>query len=145
MFIGVIMVIINGEGLILGRLGSFVAAKLLNNEQVAILNAEKVVVRGTRNAIMERFSRRSTLQAKGNPVKGPKFYKASVNLVRFAIRGMLPYKKRTGKEAYRKLRVYVGLPKQFEKKEIITIEDAKCTKGRFLTIAEISKQIGGTW
>ncbi|MEK6973045.1 MAG: 50S ribosomal protein L13 [archaeon] len=139
------MVIINGDGLILGRLSSFVAEKLLNKEQVAILNAEKVIVRGTRNAIMERFNRRITLQAKGNPVKGPKFYKATVNLVRFAIRGMLPYKKLTGKEAYRKLRVYVGLPKAFEGKEIITVEDAKCTKGKYLTIAEISKQIGGKW
>lgn len=139
------MVIINGDGLILGRLSSFVAEKLLNKEQVAILNAEKVIIRGTKNAIMERFNRRITLQAKGNPVKGPKFYKATVNLVRFAVRGMLPYKKLTGKEAYRKLRVYVGIPKTFESKEIITVEDAKCTRGKFLTIAEISKQIGGKW
>ena len=139
------MVIINGENLILGRIGSFAATKLLADEKVAIINAEKIVVRGTPMAIMERFKRRSTLQAKGNPVKGPKYYKASVNLVRFAIRGMLPWKRKTGKEAYRKLRVYVGLPKQFEGKDIITLEDAKCTKGKYLTIAEISKQVGGTW
>ncbi|PIU21840.1 MAG: 50S ribosomal protein L13 [Candidatus Diapherotrites archaeon CG08_land_8_20_14_0_20_34_12] len=139
------MVIINGENLILGRLSSFVASKLLDKEKVAIVNAEKVVVRGTKMAIMERFERRRTLQAKGNPIKGPKYYKATVNLVRFAVRGMLPYKRLTGKEAYRRLRVYVGLPKTFEGKEIITIEDAKCTKGRFLTISEISTRIGGKW
>ena len=38
--------VVNAEGLILGRMSSKVAKKLLNGEEVVIINAEKTVISG---------------------------------------------------------------------------------------------------
>ena len=44
--------LINAEGLILGRMASKVAKKLLNGERIIIVNAEKAVISGKRKSKM---------------------------------------------------------------------------------------------
>ena len=138
--------IVDGSNLVLGRMATVVAKKLLNGERVHIVNAEKVVVTGKKENAMSKFKRRIALRAKGNPLKAPKFPRTPHGLVRMSIRGMLPFKRQTGKQAYKRLRVYIGVPEEFKDVKLEKIEAAenKLTE-RFTSIGEISKALGATW
>ena len=111
------MRIINAEGLILGRLASKVARMLLEGEEVVIVNAEKAIITGNREDIFAKFKQRTELRTRTNPRRGPFYPKRSDEIVRRAIRGMLPWKTNRGRRAFKKLRVYAGVPREFEGKE----------------------------
>ncbi|MCD6434356.1 MAG: 50S ribosomal protein L13 [Candidatus Diapherotrites archaeon] len=137
--------IINAEKLVLGRLASKAAKLALKGEEVTIVNAEKAVVVGNKNTIIEKFKKRIDLSPKGNPRKGPKFPRTPDRILRRAIRGMLPYKKYRGKKAYRKVKVYIGIPEELKdkEKEFKTIEEAKYKSVKeALTLGELSKALG---
>jgi len=38
---------------------------------------------------------------------------------------MLPYRKTTGREAFKGLKVYVGVPQEFEDAEVFKVQDAQ--------------------
>ena len=61
------------------------------------------------------------------------------------IRGMLPYKKDRGRKAFKRLRVWVGLPDEFKKSELIKLKEADASKLKTKSIAlgELSFQLGG--
>ncbi len=138
------MALIDASGLVLGRIASVVAERALKKESVVIVNAEKAVVTGNRNAVIKRFKKRIDLRAKGNPEKGPKFPRRADMILRRTIRGMLPFKKPRGKEAFRRVSVFMGVPKEFRGKETETVEEAKFSeKEAFVTLYELSKALGG--
>jgi len=66
--------IIDAKGLIIGRLGTHVAKKLLTNKEleIAIVNAEKAIVSGSRKMVLTQFKERRELN---HPRKGPYFPK----------------------------------------------------------------------
>ncbi|MDO8538618.1 MAG: 50S ribosomal protein L13 [archaeon] len=137
------MVIIDAENTILGRLASNVSERLLKGETIHIVNAEKAIITGSKVEILKRYEHKINLRVKGNPHKGPKLSRRADLLVRRSIRGMLPYKASRGRSALKRLRVYIGFPKEFQKAEIEAIESIKF-KGskKFVEIGEISKLLG---
>ena len=138
--------IIDGRDMILGRLASFVAKKLLSGESVTVLNAEHVVVSGRREEILEAYRKWMDTRNIANPRKGPFHHKTPDAIVRMAIRGMLPYDKPKGREAFRRLRVYVGVPEGIGGAEVSTVPGARVERlGRrkFIRVEEISKHLGG--
>ncbi|MEM2875315.1 MAG: 50S ribosomal protein L13 [Candidatus Hadarchaeales archaeon] len=140
------MLVINGECLILGRLASFAAKQLLRGERVTIVNAEKVVVSGRREDILDTYRKWLETRNIANPRKGPFHHKKPDALVRMAIRGMLPYDRQKGREAFRRLRVYAGIPEELAGKEMITVPDARLEKlgtKKYIRISDISKHLGG--
>jgi len=138
------MAVIDATGLVAGRVASFAAEKALKKEKVTIVNAEKAVLTGNRSASIKRFKKRIDLGAKGNPEKGPKFPKRADMLLRRIVRGMLPFKKTRGKEAFKRIMVYMGVPKEFAGEKIETVGEAKYSeKEAFITLGELSKALGG--
>lgn len=133
--------IINADGLVIGRLASNVAKRLLNGEEVAIVNAEKSIVIGNKSAIVEHYKLDATVGDK--PRKGPHFPRMPDRLLKRTVRGMLPYQKHKGKIALNKLKVYIGVPKEIAG-EMQTVEDAKKISASFLTLGEICKYLGST-
>jgi large subunit ribosomal protein L13 len=133
--------IIDAKDLILGRMASIVAKRLLNGEQVEIVNAEKAVISGKRKQIIQ--ARKDFLKI-GGPTKGPFHYRKPNAIVRRTIRGMLPHRKSRGREAYRRLRVYIGIPHQLEGVETESIQKAHIERlrGRYITVGEVAKNIG---
>ncbi len=112
--------IIDGEGLVLGRLASTVSKKLLNGENITVLNAEKILITGTKDWAYKKYKQRIDRASISNPRKmGPKYPRRPDDIFRRTVRGMLPYKKSKGREAFKTLKVYVGVPGQFEGQEII--------------------------
>lgn len=134
--------IINAENLILGRLATFVAKKALLGEKIDIVNAEKAVVTGKPDDILERYQRKFE---RGHALSGPFFPRHPERLVKRTIRGMLPHKQEKGKKAFKNVKCYIGIPKEFEGKKLETVETAnikKVKKTKCLTIKEISAQLG---
>jgi large subunit ribosomal protein L13 len=136
--------IINAENMILGRIGSYAAKQLMLGEKVDIVNCEKAVISGSKSNVLGRVQQK---RAMGGQTKGPYFPRRPDMFVRRSIRGMLPWKQPKGKEAYKRLMCYLGIPKEFEGKEMKTFEDANLSKlpnNKFITVGEISKLIGAT-
>lgn len=138
--------IIDASNLILGRMASHVAKKLLSGYTVAIVNAEKAVISGSPKSIISEY-REAALSKRTwkRPMKGHKKVKRPDLIVKRVIRGMLPYKKPRGREAYKRLRVYLGLPKEYEGKSIATIPEASASKlslGKYITVGELALNVG---
>lgn len=135
-------VIVNAEGLIVGRMASKVAKKLLNGEKVIILNAEKAVFSGKRKS---RVAEAKEFLEVGAPERGPFHYRRPDRMVRKTVRGMLPFKQPKGKIAYKRLKVFMGVPLEFNDQKMITLEEASAAKlsGRpHFTVGELAKEVG---
>ena len=134
------MVVINGENLILGRLASHVAKLLLSGEEVTIVNAEHTIISGSKKNIIGDYHQKRNV---GTPRKGPFFPRMPDRIVKRTVRGMIPYKKSSGKDAYKKLKVYIGVPKDLKTENLITIEGASAKgKVKYIELSEVSRELG---
>ena len=133
--------VIDAKGLILGRMASVVAKRLLEGERIEIVNAEGAVVSGKRKQVIKE--RKEFLEV-GGPTKGPFHYRKPNAIVRRTIRGMLPRRKPRGRDAYHRLRVHIGVPRELDGVEAESIRDAHVERlrGRYITVGEIAKNIG---
>ena len=134
-------VLVNADGLILGRMASKVAKHLLNGEEVTILNAEKAILSGKRKS---KVAEAKEFLEVGAPERGPFHYRRPDKIVRKTIRGMVPFKQPKGKNAFKKLKVFMGIPKDFKDLQLVTFDEAKAAKlkGPHMTLAELAREIG---
>jgi len=134
--------VIDAKGLILGRMASIVAKRLLNGEKIIIVNAGGAVISGDKHSIIREAH--EYLQI-GHPGKGPLHPRRPDRIVKRAIRGMLPYKSPRGREALKRLRVYIGVPSELKGMSIETIPEADARKlsGRYITVSELAQHIQG--
>ncbi len=144
--------IINAEGEVLGRLSSFVAKSALLGEDVIVVNAEKAIVSGKRDLIIQSELNKFHRRNKASPLRGPFHYKKPDRFVRKKIRGMLPYKKTRGREAFKRITVYSGIPKDeirrrhnidLNKTNIHSPDMTDTIHGRYMTVEKICEAIGG--
>ncbi len=141
--------IIDASDTVLGRLASVVAKRLLanENEKIIIVNAEHSVISGNPKVTIEKYKRRSKIRTKTNPLRGPFYPKTSSGIVRRSVRGMLPWKKPSGKNAMKRLKVFVGVPPEFSGQPIERFLDPKVSgkkiKRSRITVGEIASRIGG--
>ncbi len=136
--------IINGENKVLGRLASVVAKKLLNGYTIEIVNAEKCVISGNKKSIVTRYRQRTKIRTKSNPRRGPFHPHRADLIVKRTIRGMLPRKKAKGIEAYRRLRVYRGIPEHIKPEQITELTEVPSADKfnyRLLTVEELEKRL----
>lgn len=79
----------------------------------------------------------------GSVRKGPKFPKEPDRIFRRTVRGMLPMKTSRGKEALKRLRVYKGVPKEFQGKEAEVLDKFKNKHiSNVVPLYEISRELG---
>ncbi len=134
------MTVIDAENMILGRLASVVAKRLLKGEEVVIVNAEKSVIIGDKHFIINEYREKRNI---GSVRKGPYYPRMPDRILRRTVRGMLPIKKTSGKEAYRRLKVYLGIPKEYANVKMERIKEAENTKLEgFITLKELSINLG---
>ncbi len=134
------MAIIDADNAVLGRLASIVAKRLLNGEEIIIVNAEKAVIVGNKQFIIQKYQERRDI---GSVRKGPYYPKMPDRILRRTVRGMLPMKKAHGKEAYKRLKVYMGVPREYRGMEFEVLDDAKNNKLEgFITLKELSTHLG---
>ncbi len=136
--------IIDATDTILGRMAAVAAKKALSGEKVMIINAEKAIVTGSRKTVLARFKFKRDV---GDQIKGPFYPRMPDRLVRRAIRGMLPTKKSSGLEAYKKVKAFIGKPADL-KGDVIELKDIKANSlkdPKYIYVEEISKWLGATW
>ena len=138
-----ILEIIDGTGHIMGRLATYVAKQALNGEEMVIVNAENIVVTGTRENILADYHHRRNLGVRGRNRKGPYYPRMPDRMFRRSVRGMIPYQEPRGRDAYRRVMAYIGVPKELEGKEFMKLENALERGARSkLSLGEISKNLG---
>jgi large subunit ribosomal protein L13 len=126
---------------ILGRFATRIAKELVKGENVNIVNCEKAVISGkpknTENHYMHRRQR-------GDPHHGPFFPRTPDGIVRRTIRGMLPLRTPKGREAFRRLKVYVSIPDELKNEKFISIKefDVNKLKCKSITIGDLSVALG---
>lgn len=138
------MKIYNGEGLILGRLASFVAKDLLLGEDVNVVHCEKIVISGAKADTLARQKQRR--ERKGHPDRSQSISRLPELFVKRSIRGMLPWRQARGRDAYKHLKCYRGLPASFLSEQLITLPKESVRKLptlKHLTVGEICVQLGG--
>jgi large subunit ribosomal protein L13 len=136
--------VINADGHILGRLASMVAKRLLCGERIAIVNAERTVISGRISSVSQEYKERLRIRTLINPAKGPFHSRRPDGIVRRTIRGMLPWDRARGKEAFRHLVVFIGVPQEFKNSQFESLPEARIErlKGRFMRLEEVSREIG---
>ncbi len=134
-------VLVDASGLILGRMGSVVAKRLIAGESIVIINAEKAIISGNR---LSRVKEARAFLKKGHPGKGPFHPRRPDQIVRRTIRGMLPRRLPKGQKAFRRLKVFLGVPAELKGKVFETFPDASFNKLKcpYVTVGEYAKEIG---
>jgi large subunit ribosomal protein L13 len=135
------MTLVNAEGLILGRMASIVAKRLLEGEEITIVNAEKAVLSGKRRS---KVKEAKTFLEVGAPERGPFHHKKPDRIVRKTVRGMLPIRRSKGQQAYKRLKVFIGTPNELKDKKTETFVDVQARKLAcpYFTVGEYAREIG---
>lgn len=136
------MIVIDATDKILGRLATQVAKKSLLGETIHIINCEKAIISGNKKRVFAQYKKRAE---RGIHTKGPFLPRMPDRFVRRTIRGMLPYKKPRGSEAFKRILCYKGVPQQFKDEKIVTLEGHDVSKLPYLkyaTVEEVCKFLG---
>jgi large subunit ribosomal protein L13 len=135
------MKIYDAENQILGRISSVIAKELLKGEKVVVVNAEKSVLSASREHLFEKYKHK---YERGDPIHGPFFPKQPENIFRRTVRGMIPWDKPRGKEAFRNLKVFAGIPEEFAGKtfEKVKNADAEKLKTKYILLEEVTLAMG---
>ena len=136
---------------ILGRFCSQVAKRVLLGQRIVIINAKNAIISGNKRQIYENYLSRLNISTATNPRRGPFWPRRPDTLMRGVIKKMLPRKKRRGKEALRRVHVYISeIPERFKERypNLITNEIPNAHKKRlsyynkFITLENLCTRIG---
>ncbi len=131
--------IIDASGALLGRLSAATAKRLIQGEEIAVINSEKAIISGKKFAIKNIYKQKIEM---GTYRKGPFFPKKPDQIVKRTIRGMIPYQSPHGRAAFKRLKCYIGIPKEFEGKKFENIKLAEKQPINFMTVEELSRSLG---
>lgn len=136
--------VVDASGAIVGRLASHVAKRLLNGDEIVVVNAEQAVIAGSTEHIVAAFKTRLGRRTLGTQTKAPKHPRRPETYVRRVVRGMLPWKKPRGKLAYRRLKVYLGVPPELQTTSLESFPDAVKDLYPSLTVGALMNIFGWT-
>ncbi len=143
--------LIDAKNKILGRFCSQVAKKALLGEQIVIINAKEAIISGTKRNIHEKYLSKLDISTATNPRRGPFWPRRPDTFMRNIIKKMLPTKKIRGKDALKRVHVYIGaIPHRFQNRyqKLIPTEIANAEKQRlsyynkFITLENLCSRIG---
>ena len=140
-------IVVDGTDHVAGRLASNVAKLLLQGNRVSIVNCENIMISGTRDNIIKEKREFLEISSILHPKHGPFHPRRPDTIITKMIRGMLPFgKKPSGIEAHKRLRAYIGSPKELKSLEKIQFEKAKIKRSasNYTTMGELSRVIGWT-
>ncbi len=125
--------LVNAEGAILGRMASVIAAQLRGKcnplftphtdmgDSVVVINADKIVLTG-RKWDQKTYYRHSGYTGGLRSITARKLHeKRPEDLIRFAVKGMLP-KNKLGRKMINKLKVYTGSEHPHAAQKPVTLE-----------------------
>lgn len=137
-------IVVDATNCIAGRMCSHVSKLLLQGNRVSIVNAEKAMLSGNRYKTIEQYKEHLEINSVTNPIHGPFHPRRPDTILTKMVRGMVPKQKTRGIEAFKHLRVYIGIPEEMKNVKMQSFEDSKITRAEsfYITVGEMSKQIG---
>lgn len=137
------MMVIDATDAITGRLSAFIAKKLINGEEVVLLNTEKAVISGNPKRTVNVYHKRRGMRNLGNPENASKWPRRPDYLFKRILQGMLPKQTSRGKNALKKFRAELGAPQKYENEKI---EKFKYTKEKLncktISLKELCTNLG---
>ncbi|MBY8991989.1 MAG: 50S ribosomal protein L13 [Candidatus Lokiarchaeota archaeon] len=136
---------------ILGRFCSQVAKKAMLGEYIVIINAQNAIISGSKRDIHEKYLARLNVSTATNPLRGPFHERRPDTFMRRVIKQMLPRKKVRGKEALKRVHVYISdIPERFKTRyqNLIPSEVYNAEKkrlfyyNRYITLENLCTRIG---
>jgi len=143
--------LMDAKNKILGRFCSQVAKKALLGENIVIINAKYAIISGSKRNIHEKYLNKLNISTATNPRRGPFWPRRPDTFMRNVIKKMLPTKKIRGKDALKRVHVYIGaIPERFQKRyqKLIPTEIPFSDKKRlsyynkFITLENLCTRIG---
>ena len=138
-------VVIDASGQIVGRMATRIAKMLLEGFEVYVINAEKAVFSGRPEMVINAYRLLLDVKTHKNPyrtkIKRPRTPQA---LIKDAVKGMLPKENSRGREALKRLKVYIGEPELNLNADKVKFPDADARRlsGKYITVAEVAKRMG---
>ena len=128
---------------IVGRVASEVAQRALDGERVAVVNAERAVVTGNEESTLDTYRTRAEMGSD----QGPAYPRRPDGILKRSIRGMVPYKKTAGREAFERVRVYLGDPFEADATVIEGTSLDRLSNTKFTTLGTVAEDLGAnpTW
>jgi large subunit ribosomal protein L13 len=137
-------VLVDATDCIAGRICSRVSKLLLKGNRVSVVNSENAMLSGDRYMTINLYKEYLEISSVTNPIHGPFHPRRPDTILTRMVRGMIPKTKASGIEAFRRLRVYIGVPEELKNKKTEVIHDAKITRApsKYTSIGEVAKEIG---
>jgi large subunit ribosomal protein L13 len=138
------IVVVDAANCIAGRMCSHVSKLLRQGNRVVVVNAEKAMLSGNRYKTIELYKEQLEINSVTNPIHGPFHPRRPDTIITKMVRGMVPKRKTSGIEAFKRLRVYIGIPEGLKNSKMEFFDDSKITKppSYYITIGDVAKQIG---
>jgi large subunit ribosomal protein L13 len=138
--------VIDATDHVAGRLSSQVAKLLIKGNRVSVINCDKIMISGTRSNIISEYREFLEINSINHWKHGPKHPRRPDTIMKKMIRGMLPKEKPSGKEAHKRLRTYIGSPKEVKSLKKIKFEKAMIRKAssNYTTMADLGRTVGWT-
>ncbi len=135
------MKVYDASNQILGRLSTVIAKHLLDGEKIFVVNCEKAVLSGKPEFTKEKYSQKIK---RGDVKRGPFFPRNPDGIFRRAVRGMVPWHQPKGRNAFKNLKVFIGLPEELKNKSLEKVEkaDAGKLKIKYITLEKLSLALG---
>lgn len=139
------MIVVDATGLVMGRLASVTAKKLLAGEEVRIVNAEKALITGGKESIFADYGH---TRERGHKERGPFFPRRPEMIFKRTVRGMLPYKMGRGRDAFSRLRIFVGIPRELKEMPLEQPAAAKMrdeSNNKYIELGALSRRLGANF
>ena len=131
-------IVIDAKNATLGRLASYAAKQSLQGKKIIILNSERAIVTGNKVSSINKYLQR--IKRGGSAQRGPFFPRSAEKILKRTIRGMLPdFKRGRGKEAFKRIICFKGIPEEY--KEAKTIKAGKEKHTSYMNLEQLSKKI----
>ena len=140
-------IVVDATNHIAGRLSSNVAKLLIKGNRVSVVNCDKIMMSGTKSNQIKEYREFLEINSIIHPKHGPVHYRRPDTIISKMIRGMLPFEgKPSGIAAFKRLRAYIGSPKELKSLEKIQFEKALIRKesSNYTTMAALCRVIGWT-
>ncbi|MFH1779951.1 MAG: 50S ribosomal protein L13 [Candidatus Micrarchaeota archaeon] len=134
------MKLFDATNVIAGRLATRIVKELRKGEEVVVLNAEKAVISGNPKKVVLVYFKRRQMTNKSNPEHAAKWPRRPDFFFKKIVFGMLP--KQSRKRLLKNLKVYVGVPKEFEGKQGEKAKTKESLGVRSISISEITRKLG---
>ena len=137
-------IIIDATNAVIGRFASYVAKRALLGKSIIILNSENAIITGNKDSILEHYLQRR--RRHGASQKGPIFPSVVEKILKRTIRGMLPFKRARGREAFKNIKCHIGVPEGLKNEKPVRVESAGSSEklgADYLKVKEICRAIGG--